>query len=354
MRRFNDHKVVKDDLARIVSNELHWKQLYRKKILITGGAGFLGAYLVKSLLLANKTHGLNLEINCIIRDINKINVRLLEYKSRKDINFIEHDLSKFLPKEIPKCEYIIHCASQASPKYYGTDPVGTLIPNSFGTMSLLNYAVASSSEKFLYFSSGEVYGSTVDNNQSITEVDVGFLDPMKVRSCYAESKRMGETMCVAWAHQYGLHTNIVRPFHTYGPGMDLNDGRVFADFVADVVANRDIKLKSDGAAKRAFCYIADATSGFFRVLLQGEKAEAYNVANSDAEISIRNLAYTLANLFDDRKVGVVLENRDDAASYLTSPIDRALPNIDKVKKLNWLPTTGIEIGFKRTIESYLQ
>ena len=354
MSRFNDHKVVKNDLVRIVSNELHWKQLYRKKILITGGAGFLGAYLVKSLLLANKTHGLNLEINCIIRDIDKINVRLVEYKSRKDINFIEHDLSKFLPKEIPKCEYIIHCASQASPKYYGTDPVGTLIPNSFGTMSLLNYAVESGSEKFLYFSSGEVYGSTVDINKPITEVDVGFLDPMKVRSCYAESKRMGETMCVAWAHQYGLHTNIVRPFHTYGPGMDLNDGRVFADFVADVVANRDIKLKSDGAAKRAFCYIADATSGFFRVLLQGGKAEAYNVANSDAEISIRNLAYTLANLFEDRKVGVILENRDDEASYLTSPIDRALPNIDKIKKINWFPSTGIEIGFKRTIESYLQ
>ena len=143
--------------------------------------------------------------------------------------------------------FIVHAASQASPKYYGTDPVGTLSANVLGTYHLLNLAATHRVEAFLFFSSGEVYGQVAPERIPIRETDYGYLDPTDVRSCYGESKRMGETMCVAWAHQFGVPAKIVRPFHTYGPGMRLDDGRVFADFVADIVHDRDIVLKSDGA-----------------------------------------------------------------------------------------------------------
>ena len=164
---------------------------------------------------------------------------------------------------------------------------------------------------------------------------------------------MGETMCVAWAQQYGLHASVVRPFHTYGPGMALDDGRVFADFVADVVACRDIVLKSDGLAQRPFCYIADATEGFLTVLLKGETAQAYNVANPSTDISMRDLAHTVAGLFPERGVGVRFDVSPASNAYIKSPILRLCPSIEKMARLGWKPQIGVAEGFRRTILSYL-
>jgi UDP-glucuronate decarboxylase len=160
-------------------------------------------------------------------------------------------------------------------------------------------------------------------------------------------------MCVSWAHQYGLHINVVRPFHTYGPGMSLDDGRVFADFVADVVAKRDIVIKSDGLAQRPFCYISDATLGFLTILLRGDKSEAYNVANPDAEISIRDLAKLVAGLFPERNVAVKFEAPTYNSPYLKSPISRSCPSIGKIRAMGWAPKVNLHDGFSRTIKSYL-
>jgi nucleoside-diphosphate-sugar epimerase len=205
----------------------------------------------------------------------------------------------------------------------------------------------------MFFSSGEVYGIPLDSMEPITETSYGYLDPLNVRSCYAESKRIGETMCIAWAKQYGLDTVVVRPFHTYGPGMALNDGRVFADFVADVVAKRDIVIRGDGSEKRCFCYLADATVGFLSVLLNGINLEAYNVANPSGEISMKNLAKLISDLFPDRNIKIRFEDPETKKNYLRSSILRSLPSIEKIKKLGWLPETSLEVGFAKTIKSYI-
>lgn len=135
--------------------------------------------------------------------------------------------------------------------------------------------------------------------------------------------------------------------------MDLNDGRVFADFVANVVAGRDIVLKSDGLARRPFCYISDATEGFLTVLLKGESCQAYNVANPGTEISIRDLAQTVAGLFPERGVGVRFDIPPASNAYLKSPIVRSCPSIAKINALGWQPKVGIVEGFGRTIQSFL-
>ena len=345
--------VVREDMEQIASASLSCNNLRDKTVLVTGGGGFLAAYLIKSILVIGRLSNLNVRVVCVARNPRSIEARLSAWIGQSDFSVYLHDIAKPLPTDFPRANFIIHAASQASPKYFGVDPIGTMLPNSIGTMYLLDYAVKSQAERFLFFSSGEVYGSLSDRDRLIGEQDFGYLDPMSLRACYAESKRIGETMCVAWAQQQGLHTSVVRPFHTYGPGMAQDDGRVFADFVADVVARREIVLRSDGSAIRPFCYIADATIGFLTVLLSGGKAEAYNVGNPEAEISIRDLATVIVGLFPERSVGMRFEMPPGTNAYLKSPISRSCPSINKIKALGWKPTTGLEAGFRRTIRSYL-
>jgi UDP-glucuronate decarboxylase len=349
----DSNPIIREDLERVASAKLPWEDLRNKTVLVTGGGGFLAAYLIKSLLAVGRLNELNIKVICVARSTRSVEARLSEYLGAQDLSVVLHDISQPLPSDFPHADFIIHSASQASPKFYGIDPVGTLLANSAGTMYLLEHAVKTQAEKFLFFSSGEVYGVPVDPSQLVGEQNYGYIDPMNVRSCYAESKRLGETMCAAWAQQHGLHTTVVRPFHTYGPGMALDDGRVFADFVADVVAKRDIVLKSDGLALRPFCYIADATIGFLTVLLSGGKAEAYNVGNPEAEISIRDLATVVAGLFPERGISTQFEVPVSSISYLQSPITRSCPSIEKIKALGWTPIISIEDGFRRTIKYFL-
>lgn len=344
--------IIRADLVSIASADLPWARLAGKSVMVTGGGGFLASYLVKSLLFASDVHRLQLKVICVTRSMDGVKSRLAAYLSHPGLRLVKHDIAKPLPTAFPAAEFIIHSASQASPKYYGVDPVGTLMANTAGTMYLLNHAARNNATGFLFFSSGEVYGVPVNPELPVTERDYGYIDPIQVRSCYAESKRIGETMCAAWAQQHNVHASVVRPFHTYGPGMKLDDGRVFADFVADVLACRDIVLKSDGLAKRPFCYIADATKGFLTVLLKGATAEAYNVANPSAEISMHDLAHTLAGLLPERRVGVRFDIPADSNAYLKSPIVRSCPSIAKINALCWQPKVSVAEGFKRTIKSF--
>lgn len=347
------NKIIKEDLEKICITGLPWEKLRNKKIMVTGGAGFLASYLVQSLLAVGGKYNLNIEVICVVRNLKTAHKRYELYKNNPNLSIIQHDIATPVPAEFPSADFIIHSASQASPKYYGIDPVGTLCANSVGTMYLLEHALKCASQKFLFFSSGEVYGRPLDSSCLISEDDYGYLDPMNVRSCYAESKRVGETMCVSWAKQYELDVSIVRPFHTYGPGMSLDDGRVFADFVADIIASRDITLKGDGLALRPFCYLADATVGFLLILLKGGRSEAYNVGNPQAEISIRDLATLLSGLYPERNIKTHFMSRCDNGQYLDSPVDRSSPDISKMKALGWEPNCNLEDGFRRTIESFL-
>lgn len=346
-------EIVSRDLDQIAKSNLNWDRFKNKTLLISGGAGLLPSYLVHSLLYVNRLYNLKLKVICVSRSFESLYKRLGYWLHDPNFKAVIHDVIHPLPADIKPSDFVIHAASQASPKFFSTDPVGTLLTNTIGTQNLLQYAERSNSERFMFFSSGEVYGIPLNPMEPITETSYGYLDPMNVRSCYAESKRLGENMCVAWTKQYGLYTLIVRPFHTYGPGMELNDGRVFADFVADVVAKRDIIIRGDGSEKRCFCYLADATVGFFSVLLNGVNSEAYNVANPLCEISMKNLAKLISDLFPERNIKIRFESSETKKNYLRSPILRSVPAIEKIKKLGWLPETSLEEGFANTIKSYI-
>jgi len=347
-------KIVAEDLAHIVEDfDLPWSELAGKTILVTGASGMLPAYMVETLLYLNeKDDRTKTKVIGLARNKERALARFAHYKNRDDLELLIQDVCDIVSIET-KIDYIIHAASQASPKYYGNDPVGTLSPNVLGTYNLLSLARHKRTRGFLFFSSGAVYGQ-VRPKTLIKEDAYGYIDPLDPSSCYAESKRMGETMCASWFRQYGVPAKIVRPFHTYGPGIRLDDGRVFADFVADIVQNRDIVIRGSGSAVRSFCYLSDAVAGFFTVLLKGKPGEAYNVGNDQTEISIRSLAELLVALFPEKGLEVRLEERSASIEYQETPTVRACPDISKIRGLGWKPEISLEQGFLRTTRSYCE
>lgn len=338
------NKIRLEDINSVIKDDLPWDRLRGKTFLVSGASGFIPSYVTEVLL--NR----GVEVIGIVRNLKKTYTKFPYWKSAKNLALIEHDVSNplFIDRKI---DYIIHAASQASPKYYGADPVGTLKANTLGCLYLLDIAVKNNIEKFIFFSSGEVYGTTDDSPKELKESYTGNVDITNVRSCYAESKRMGENMCVCYSYQFKIPVNMIRLSHIYGPGVALDDGRCFGDFVNDIVNNHNIVLNSDGSAKRSFLYITDMLKAMFRILFFGENCSAYNIA-SDKETSILELAQTLIDMYPEKKLKIEYKNTNKEG-YIRSQSKRACFNIDKIEALGWKPKTDIKTGFKRMIESYI-
>lgn len=343
-------KIIDEDLVYMAGVNLPWRQLEGKNILVSGANGALPAYMIELILHLNKTvFNRPATVFALARNETKTRARFERYQSNEHLKFIWQDVCQPVIVE-DDLDYIIHAASQASPKYYGTDPVGTLLPNVLGTYNLLELARQKNIEGFLFFSSGAVYGDVSNNNKLTSEDNFGSLDPLTIESCYSESKRMGENMCTAWFKQYQIPIKIIRPFHTYGPGIALDDGRVFADFCKNIIHNEDIVMNSDGSAKRAFCYLADAVVGFFVVLLQGQVGESYNIAG-DKEISILELATTLIGFFPEKNLQIHYQKNQNQG-YIKTNISHYAPDTSKIRNLGWQPKYSMKNGFKRMISSY--
>lgn len=342
--------MILDDIKEILSSNIEWAKFANKTILITGANGFLPAYMLETLMCLNEDilQKSKCHVIALVRNKQHAKIRFSNYLLNPNFRLIVQDVSEPITIN-DEINFIIHAASPASPKYYNDNPISVIMPNIIGTKNTLDLAVKNKVDGYLYFSSGEVYGQLPDG-EIISEDKYGYLDPTSVRACYGESKRMGENLCISYGHQYNIPVKIVRPFHTYGPGMKLDDGRVFADFVKNIVNNENIVLTSDGSAVRPFCYLADATIGFFKVLLEGKNNTAYNVANPMQAVSIKELANILVSTFPEKKLSAKFSEKN--TSYLQSPIKGQIPDISKIMSLGWEPQTTIESGFKKTIRSY--
>lgn len=344
------NSIIESDLKYITDGNLAWESFKNKTILVSGASGFLPAYIVETLLYLNEIKQFNIRVIGLVRNLKKARVRFSHCNGNKSLQLILQNVCDKI-KINKDIDYIVHAASQATPKFFYSDPVGTLSPNVIGTANLLNLAVEKKVECFLFFSTSGVYGYVDESTYPIKEDCYGYLDPTNLASCYLESKRMGENMCIAWMHQYGVPVKIVRPAITYGPGLKLDDGRSFADFISNIVNYQDIEIFSDGKALRNFCYLADATLGFFIVMLKGKVGEAYNVA-TDHEISIIDLANLLVEkVFPELKLKVVMKV-NASKNYLRMNFSRTTVDITKLKALGWKLSFPIEEGFKRTVESY--
>jgi UDP-glucuronate decarboxylase len=229
-----------------------------------------------------------------------------------------------------------------------------------GLRSLLDYArrrLAAGQEMggFLFYSSSEIYGDPAPDAIPTPETYRGFVSCTGPRACYDESKRYGETLCVNFAQQYGVPVTSARPFNNYGPGMKITDGRVIADFFRDALAGRDLVMLSDGSPTRTFCYVSDAITGYYRVLLRGRPGEAYNVGVDGPEISMLELAEMVAGLADnllDQPVKVV-RGQSAEAVYLVDNPNRRCPDITKAQReLGYQPRVTLAEGLRNTLVWY--
>ena len=341
-------KIISQDIGRIHKENIPWSQIQGKTFLISGAAGMIPTYMVHTILKLNKKKSKKSKIYAIVKNKKEAEEKYMEYSNDKYLKIIRQDVNKKFNLD-EKINYIIHAASKASPKYFKEDPVNTILPNVLGTKNLLELGIKHKIDGFLFFSSGEIYGDM--KKRKILENSLGKINPLELRSCYAESKRMGENMCVSWNKQFNVPTKIARIFHTYGPGMKLDDGRVFADFVSDVVNNKNIVMKSNGNAKRPFCYITDTVTALFLILLKGDNANAYNVSNPSCILSVSELAKTLTELFPKKKLRVIKKQNNDE-KYIKSLVMNQIPDISKIKKLGYEPKISIKEGFLRTVKNY--
>ena len=346
-----ENKIIQEDIEFIISEPLDWSKLEGKNILITGASGFIASYLVKTLLHLNDViFKKKSTVLALVRNIDEAKNKFEHYVTRSDLKFIRQDIAT--PFDLNESiDYIIHTASKASSLQFGTDPVGTLKANTLGTAYLLDIARKNEIEKFLFFSSGEVYGMIDGRTACADETYTGNVNFLDVRSCYAESKRMGENMCICWKYQFDIPISIIRVGYTYGPGLPLSDDRVVADFVNKIINNKNIVLNSDGSAKRSYCYISDMIAAVFLILLHGKNGEVYNAA-SDIQTSILDLANMLIGLYPEK--GIIIEFAENVfkKNYLRSQRQNTLVCTEKIKELGWNRKVNIEAGFKRMIESY--
>lgn len=316
-----------------------------KRVLVAGGAGFIGSHLCRKLLEEN------FWVICIDSLITgrRENIEVL-LKDPK-FKFVRQDITKIargVQLQFESLDYIFHLASPASPNKkspvsYINHPIETLLANSLGTFNLLELAKIHNAS-FLYASSSEIYGDPSVSPQS--ETYFGNVNPNGVRSVYDEGKRFGEALTMAYVRKYGLDARIVRIFNTYGPYMLADDGRVVSSFVNQAISKKSITVYGDGSQTRSFCYVDDMVEGLNKVMfLPNTRGEVFNLGNPD-ERTILDLANTVKAMIGSSS-DIIFEElpQDDPKSRN--------PDISKAKKmLGWEPEVNMQVGLKKTIDYF--
>ncbi len=342
-------KIIDEDTKEIIefcTSNLLLDKLKGKTILVTGASGMIGSYFVYTMIKLNELYDSNIKIKALVRNPQKLDNYI---KSNKNVEVVKADIIN--PLNINgKINYIIHCASPASPKIMSKEPVETNFANTIGTANTLILAKNKNSDGFLFVSSREVYGEPLNGQIYFTEDGpLGQVNPLIPRNGYAEGKKAGENMCSSFKEEYGLNTKIVRPANIYGPGMSIYDGRVQADFLNNIMNNQDIILKSDGSSIRTYTYISDAIKAMFLVLLNSSDL-VYNIGDENCKTSIRELAEALIKLEPEKNLKLIFDIPKETLKGVNT-FKTGILSTEKIRKeLGWNPKYDISSGFKRTIE----
>ncbi len=342
--------VEKRDLDIIFNNAIDWEEFRNKRILITASTGRLGMYIVEALVKADIDYNLNMRVIAHARNKEKLKKVFGNTLEFPNVEILLQDITE------PICidgeiEYIFHTAGPAAPKDFTEAPVETLWAHVSGTHNVLELAKEKKTEKVIYLSTVEIYGeNTIDKDFS--ENDMGIMHCNKSRACYPEAKRLCETMLASYEEEYGIEYVGARMSHTFGPGISLEDGRAFSEFIRCTLKGEDIVLHSDGSAVRPYTYVADAIGAILMIATKGQKNEYYNIANLENQISIRDLAKMIAGMSPEGETKVVFDYKESDLKFLNFKLGTM--NTEKIKKLGWRPSVDVKTAFRYTMESFEQ
>lgn len=336
------HAVIQEDLnIALADTGIPWEQLKGKTVLVSGATGLIGKTLVQLLLAYGQT-----QIVALVRSPEKAKAI---FGTRDALTFVSWQASEPLSYS-GSADYIFHCASQTSSKGFVETPVDTIATAYLGTEHLLRFAAEKHCAGFVYLSSMEVYGTPQTDDQ-ITEGYIGLIDPLKVRNCYPEAKRMCESLCVSYHSQYRVPTFIARLTQTFGPGVAADDNRVFAEFARCAIEKKDIVLHTKGETKRSYVYTMDAVRALLLIALKGTPAQAYNIANDATYCTIYEMATMVAGTLAGGQIRVRCE-LTDAEKLGYAPVLHMNLDVTALKGLGWQPKYDLQAMFRRMMAAY--
>lgn len=340
-------RVLQEDLEIIANKENELKDC---TVLVTGATGLIGSQIVKSLLCKNRLKNSNIKVIALVRNKEKVKKTFKYVIKNENLKFIYGDI--ITPIEIEDhIDYIIHTASTTASKDFVNKPVETIESVVRGTKNILELAKNKKIRSIVYLSTMEVYGAADPNKDRISEDDLGYIDVLKIRSSYPESKKLAENLCASYFSEYNVPVKIARLAQTFGPGVLKGDNRVFAQFARSVINNEDIILHTDGESIRNYCYIRDSIMGIFTLLNRGQNGQAYTISNENSCISIKEMAEMVAMKIAEGKIKVVIKVPENLESYGYAPKEKMKLSSKKMKDLGWKAEVSIEESYRRMIES---
>lgn len=334
------HPLLQKDIQNFVDQFEYSNELAGCTFLITGTTGLIGSMLVHCLVALNR----DIHIIAPVRNRSKA-VSMFDESELKQMELFECDLCTFDYSTLGNVDYIIHCAAPTGSRYFVEHAVETSTFIYCSTDALLRFALRHPVRSFVFLSSLEVYGQITDDSIPVTEDMQGMTDPMSPRSSYPMAKLAAENLCCLYAHQYGIPAKIARLTQTTGVGVAFDDNRVINQFARKAALGEDILLHTRGASARPYCYTLDALNAILTILLRGESAEAYNVANESTYISARQMAEYLRDNFAPA-IQVRVE-ADETQGY--APESRLRLSSSKLSKLGWQPKYELKMIFEHLI-----
>ncbi len=333
--------LYKDYINNVSSLDLPWEKLSGCNLLVTGATGLIGSCII-DVLMSRKNRDYNVYASG--RNEKRANKLFNKYFKDNTFHFFKYDVINTLEGDI-NFQYIIHAASNASPNYFANNPVEIIKSNIYGVSNLMDYGLRHDLKRFLYISTGEIYGE--GDGRIFTEDYSGYVDCTKPRSCYPSSKRASETLCAAYSNEYNIETVIARPTHTYGPYFTESDNRVYAQFIRNVINGENIVMKSTGSQFRSWCYVVDCVAAILYILLKGENGQAYNIADNSSNITIRELAEMIADI-SDKKVIIDLPSNAEKKGFNT--VTKSIFSTHKIESLGWSISGNMREKMISTIE----
>ena len=350
---WTEDSVLQQDFEEIaVSDFVDWEALRGKTVLVTGATGLIGGILARALVCASVSRGLGIRVLAVVRNLEKAET-LFEGFTENGLEILVGDILSPIEIEEP-VDYIIHGAGVTASKDFVDRPVETILTTLKGTENLLELARRKEVSGMVYLSSMEAYGVVEPEHYVVREQDYGYIDPLKVRSSYSESKRMAEGLCGAYAHEYGVPVKTARLAQTFGAGIPKSENRVFAQFARSIMNGRDIVLHTDGSKAHCYCYTSDAVLGLLVVLQKGNAGEAYNISNEKTFSTIRGMAEMLIQEHPGCGSKLIFDIPEDANQFGYAPTSKMLVNSEKLMSLGWEPKVDLKEMFDRLMESMKQ